>query len=108
MSWEENSQFIIRSIEKLVDGQDKMQDELTKVSTGMMEYNGHLKDHMKRTELAEGVQSAHSERISELEKVEVEKQAIRRFKKAQRDKWLMWMGIVATIVGILVAIKELR
>lgn len=107
MSWEENEKYIVKSLEKLIEGQEKMEMELSSVHTQMAEYNGQLEQHIAGVRNAESSIHKLNSRVGEIEKKEIEKQAIRLYKKAAQKKLMMWLGALATLASILAFLKPL-
>jgi uncharacterized protein YukE len=85
-----------------------MYEELKRMNNILQENTESLREHMHRTELLEKVVKTIDDRLSPLEQEKIKKEAVDHYRKDKLFQIGKWLGIVATIVGIIAGIKGLK
>lgn len=86
---------------------EKMYDELKRMNNILQQNTDSLKEHMHRTDLLEQMLSKMDQRLSPLELQRVEEEAIKKYRNDKLIKYGKVLGVIATAIGILVAMKPL-
>lgn len=86
---------------------EKMYDELKRMNNILQQNTDSLKEHMHRTDLLETMLSKMDQRLSPIELQRVEEEAIKKYRNDKLVKYGKVLGVMATAIGILAAMKPL-
>lgn len=86
---------------------EKMYDELKRMNNILQQNTDSLKEHMHRTDLLEQMLSKMDQRLSPIELQKIEEEAINKYRNDKLIKYGKVLGVIATAIGVLVAMKPL-
>lgn len=84
---------------------EKMYEEFKRMNDILQQNTESLKEHMHRTELLEDIVSKMDARLTPLEVERIEKEAIEKYTKEKLVKYGKVLGVIATALGVLAALK---
>lgn len=85
-----------------------MYEELKRMNNILQENTESLREHMHRTELLEKVVKTIDDRLSPFEQEKLKKEAVDHYRKEKLVQIGKWLGLIATIVGIVAGIQGLK
>jgi uncharacterized protein YukE len=85
-----------------------MYEELKRMNNILQENTESLREHMHRTELLEKVVKKIDDRLSPFEQEKLKKEAVDHYRKEKLVQIGKWLGLIATIVGIVAGIQGLK
>jgi chromosome segregation ATPase len=101
------NEFILNKLDKMDEKLDDVKDaqadakvQLAKQSAQLDDYNKSLEEHMRRTDLLEGM-------VKPMHKEWTDKQAVEQAKMKTWKKVAAIVGLAATLVGLLAGIAQL-
>lgn len=80
-------------------------DELKRMNDILQINTESLKEHMHRTELLEELVSRMDARLSPIEHAKIAEEAVQKYRTDKLKKYGKILGIVATAIGVLAAVK---
>lgn len=86
---------------------EKMYDELKRMNNILQQNTDSLQEHMHRTDLLEQMLSKMDQRLSPIELQKIEEEAINKYRNDKLIKYGKALGVIATAIGVLVAMKPL-
>lgn len=79
----------------------KMYEEFAKMNDILRDNTESLKEHMRRTSLAEQAILKIDQRLSPIEQERLKKEAVREYLIGRWKRWLMYLGAISTALGII-------
>jgi chromosome segregation ATPase len=90
-----------------LEADEKMYQEFAKMNDILRENTDSLKEHMRRTSLLEDSLLKMNDRFIPIEDEYIKKKAIQDFIRCNKKKFIVYLGIVSTIIGIIVGITRI-
>lgn len=84
---------------------EKMWDELKRMNDILEDNVKSLNEHMMQTKLLKETVLKIDERLAPIERERIEQEAVKQYRNDKLKKIGKWLGIIATVIGIIVAIK---
>jgi hypothetical protein len=84
---------------------EKMYEEFKRMNDILQQNTESLKEHMHRTALLENLVQKMDSRLSPLEVKHIEEEAVKKYRHDKLVKIGKAIGLIATLIGILVATK---
>ena len=86
---------------------EKMYEEFKRMNDILQQNTDSLKEHMHRTDLLEDLVKKMDVRLSPIELERIEEEAVRKYRNSKLKKYGKVLGVVATAIGVLLALKPL-
>jgi hypothetical protein len=86
---------------------EHMYEELKRMNDILQSNTESLKEHMQQTQLLKDTVLKIDARLAPFEKQKIEDEAVKAYRNAKIVKFGKWIGIVATIVGIVATLKAI-
>lgn len=93
------------SLEERTNDVNRMYEELKRMNDILQQNTESLREHMHRTDLLEQLALNLNQRLEPIELEKIEQETIKKYRTEQLKKYGKIVGIVATAIGILAAIK---
>ena len=84
---------------------EKMYEEFRRMNDILQQNTQSLKEHMHRTELLEELVTKIDTRLSPFEIDKIQKEAVNQYRNEKLKKYGKVLGLIATAIGILAALK---
>jgi DNA repair exonuclease SbcCD ATPase subunit len=86
---------------------EKMYEEFKRMNDILQQNTDSLKEHMHRTDLLETMITRMDQRLSPIELERIEDEAVKKYRNSKLKKYGKVLGVIATAIGILAAVKPL-
>jgi len=86
---------------------EKMYEEFKRMNDILQQNTNSLKEHMHRTELLETLVQKMDQRLSPIELERFEEEAVKKYRNTKLKKYGKVLGVIATALGVLAALKPL-
>jgi predicted nucleic acid-binding Zn-ribbon protein len=90
-----------------LEADERMYQEFTKMNSILRENTDSLREHMRRTSMLEESLLKINNRLTPIEDEHMRKKAIQNYMKDNKKRFIVYLGIASTIIGIIVGVTRL-